>query len=156
MAVDNPIRRLRRWLYKGHRPNWIAKIANRTAVLMSRSGLANLVTLEVPGRKSGRIVSLPLVMAEVGGRRYLVSMLGKEVQWVLNVRAAGGQAVINTGTPEPVQLTEIPVEQRAPILKEYLRLAPGARPHVTVTPDSPLADFEKVAPDLPVFQVTPR
>ena len=45
--------------------------------------------MEVPGRRSGRIVSLPLVVATVRGERYLVSMLGEEVNWVRNVRAAG-------------------------------------------------------------------
>ena len=32
---------------------------------------------------------MPLVVATVGGERYLVSMLGEEVNWVRNVRAAG-------------------------------------------------------------------
>jgi hypothetical protein len=39
----------------------------------------------MPGLRSGRIVVLPLVMAVVEGERYLVSMLGKQVNWVKNV-----------------------------------------------------------------------
>jgi hypothetical protein len=39
----------------------------------------HLVTLEVPGRRSGRPISFPLVMAVVDGQRYLVSMLGADV-----------------------------------------------------------------------------
>jgi hypothetical protein len=46
-----------------------------------------LVTLEVMGRRSGRWISLPLVMAVVDGQRYLVSMLGENAAWVQNVRA---------------------------------------------------------------------
>jgi hypothetical protein len=38
-------------------------------------------TLEVIGRRSGKIVSLPVVVAVVDGERYLVSMLGDDVQW---------------------------------------------------------------------------
>jgi len=112
-----------------------------------------MVTLEVTGRKSGRTVSLPVVVAVVDGQRYLVSMLGENVNWVQNVRAAGGKAVLHSGSREEVHLEEVPVDQRAPILKAYLQRAPGARPHVPVNKDAPMADFEKVAADFPVFRV---
>jgi deazaflavin-dependent oxidoreductase (nitroreductase family) len=122
---------------------------------VASSGVASnyLVTLEVPGRKSGRIFSLPVVLAVVDGQRYLVSMLGENVQWVLNVRAAGGRAVLRSGGREAVQLEEVPADQRAPILKNYLQRAPGARPHVPLNKDAALAEFEKIAPAFPVFRV---
>jgi hypothetical protein len=34
-----------------------------------------------------------------------------------------------------------------------LQRAPGARPHVPVAKDAPIADFEEVAADFPVFRV---
>jgi len=144
-----------RWMYRGQRPNWIARIMNRTSAVAGSLGVAPnyLVTLEVIGRKSGRTVSLPLVVAVVDGERYLVSMLGENVQWVRNVRAAGGRAVIQSGGREEVQLEEVPIEERAPILKVYLHRAPGARPHMPVDKNAPLADFEKVATAFPVFRV---
>jgi hypothetical protein len=79
-----------RWLYRGQRPNWIARILNRAWAAVASSGVASnyLVTLEVTGRKSGRTISLPVVLAIVDGQRYLVSMLGDNVHWVQNVRAA--------------------------------------------------------------------
>jgi hypothetical protein len=40
-------------------------------------------------------------------------------------------------------------------LKAYLQRAPGARPHVPVSKDAPLADFEQIAPAYPVFRVGP-
>ncbi len=82
-----------------------------------------LVTLEVTGRKSGRTVSLPVVVAVVDGQRYLVSMLGEHVQWVHNVRAAGGRAVLRSGGREEVHLEEVPPDARAPILRTYLQRA---------------------------------
>jgi len=82
-------------------------------------------TLEVTGRKSGRTISLPVVMAVVDGQRYLVSMLGEDVNWVQNVRAAGGRAVLRSGGREEVQLEEVPADQRAPILRAYLQRAPA-------------------------------
>ena len=60
--------------------------------------------MEVPGRRSGRIVSLPLVVAAVDDERYLVSMLGEGVNWVRNVRAAGGEVALRHGHREEVRM----------------------------------------------------
>lgn len=146
----------KQWLYRGQRPNRIAKLLNRAwAILASRSIASNgLVALEVIGRKSGRIISFPLVMVTVDGQRYLASMLGDNTQWVRNVRKSGGRAVLRSGGREDVQLEEIPADQRAPILKAYLQAAPGARPHVPVDKDAPLTEFEKIAPAFPVFRLS--
>jgi deazaflavin-dependent oxidoreductase (nitroreductase family) len=144
-----------RWLYRGQRPNWIARILNRVSAAVGSSGVTPnyLVTLEVIGRKSGRMISLPVVMVVADGQRYLVSMLGDDANWVQNVRAAGGRAVLRSGGREEVQLEEIAVGQRARILKAYLQRAPGARPHVPVNKDAPLADFERIAAAFPVFRL---
>jgi hypothetical protein len=144
-----------RWLYRGKRPNWIARIVNRATAGIASAGVAHnfLVTLEVTGRKSGWTLSLPVVVAIVDGERYLVSMLGDNVSWVQNVRAAGGRAVLRSGGREEIQLEEIAAEQRAPILKAYLQRAPGARPHVPVNKDATLAEFQKVAAAFPVFRI---
>lgn len=144
-----------RWLYRGQRPNWIARMLNRAWAAIFSSGVLPdyMVTLEVTGRKSGRTVSLPVAVAVVNRQRYLVSMLGENVQWVHNVRAAGGRAVIRKHGREEVHLEEVPAEQRAPILKAYLQRAPGARPHVPVDKDAPLAEFEQVATAFPVFRL---
>jgi deazaflavin-dependent oxidoreductase (nitroreductase family) len=145
----------KQWLYRGQRPNWIARMLNSAWAAVASWGVASnsVVTLEVTGRKSGRTVSLPVVVAVVDGQRYLVSMLGENVNWVQNVRAAGGRAVLRSGGREEIHLEEVPADQRAPILREYLQRAPGARPHVPVNKDAPIEDFEKVAADFPVFRV---
>jgi deazaflavin-dependent oxidoreductase (nitroreductase family) len=146
----------RRWLYRGRRPNWIARILNRAWATVVSLGVASndYVTLEVTGRKSGRIVSFPLVMVTVDGQRYLVSMLGENAQWVRNVQASGGKAVLRRGGREAVQLEEVPADRRAPILKAYLQIARGAQPHVPVNKDAPLGEFEKIAAAFPVFRLT--
>jgi deazaflavin-dependent oxidoreductase (nitroreductase family) len=148
----------KRWLYRGQRPGQIAKIVNRMwAIVASRNVMSNgLVALEVIGRKSGRIISFPLVMVTVDGQRYLASMLGDNTQWVRNVRAAGGAAVLRNGGREDVRLEEISVDQRAPILKAYLQAAPGARPHVLVDKDAPLAEFEEIVATHPVFRLVSK
>jgi len=148
----------KQWLYRGQRPGWIAKILNRMwANTASKKVMDNgLVALEVIGRKTGRVISFPLVMVTVDEQRYLASMLGEDAQWVRNVRAANGKAVLRSGGYENVQLEEIPADQRAPLLKAYLHAAPGARPHVPIDMDAPLADFDKIAVEFPVFLVVSK
>jgi hypothetical protein len=148
-------RDFKRWLYRGNRPHLLARGLNRIWAVLHARGIAPgwLVTLEVPGRRSGRTISFPLVMASVGGERYLVSMLGNEAAWVANVRANGGNAVLRHGREQRVRLEEVAASERAPVLKEYLQRAPGARPHVPLSKDAPLADFEAIAGNFPVFRL---
>ncbi len=146
-----------RWLYRGRRPNWIARLLNALGAAVASTGVTatvGMVTLEVVGRRSGRTIALPVAVVVVDGQRYLVSMLGDHVQWVKNVRATGGRAVLRSGGREHIILKEVSAERRAPILRAYLRRAPGARPHMLVSKDAPLADFEQIAPAYPVFRVT--
>jgi hypothetical protein len=148
---------LQRWFYAGGRPNRVARILDRgTAALSARGGGPDyLVTLEVPGRRSGRIVSLPLVVAVVDAERYLVSMLGEDVNWVRNVKAAGGNVTLRHGRREEVHLEEVAPDRRAPVLKAYLQRATNARAHLPIDKDAPLAEFERVSPRFPVFRVVP-
>jgi len=146
-----------RWLYRGKRPNRIARVVNRMWAVIFSLGIVHnyAATLEVTGRKSGRKISLPVAIAVVGGERYLVSMLGDNVQWVRNVRASNGRAALLEGKRKEIRLQELPAERRAPILKAYLRRAPGARPHIPMSQDAPLSEFEKIAAAYPVFRVAP-
>ena len=90
---------LQRWFYRGGRPNRAARVLDRvTAAVYARGVSPNyLVTLEVPGRSTGRTIRFPLVMVVVEGERYLVSMLGGGTNWVQNMRAAGGRPSCATG-----------------------------------------------------------
>lgn len=147
-----------KWLYRGGHPNRIASALNRLSAVVHALGIARnyLVTLEVCGRRSGRKLSLPLVMAVVDGQRYLVAMLGAEVDWVRNVKVANGDVTLRHGLREQVHLEELPADRRGPILKAYLKRAPGARPHMAVHKDAPISEFERVASQYPVFRVIPR
>lgn len=148
--------RSRRWLYRGRRPHGLARLLNRGQVVLAARGIGpeRVVALEVVGRRSGRTVALPVVVAEHRGERYLVSMLGEDANWVRNVRAAGGRAVLRHGRAEDVHLEEVPATERAKILRRYVSLAPGARAHVGLSPRAPVADFEQIAPRFPVFRIT--
>jgi deazaflavin-dependent oxidoreductase (nitroreductase family) len=146
---------LARWFYRGGRPNRVARLLDRGSAMVCALGVAPdyMVTLEVAGRRTGRIVRLPLVMVVVDGERYLVSMLGEDVNWVRNVKAADGRVTLRHGRSEDVRLEEVAPEHRAPVLKDYLRRAPRAGAHMPVGRDAPLAEFERVSPRFPVFRV---
>ena len=147
-----------RWLYKSGRPNRFAQLQNQASAAVYAAGIwpRRAAALDVRGRKSGRVVSLPVVIAEVRGERYLVSMLGQDVNWVRNVRAAGGDAVLRHGRREAVRLVEVPADARPPILRRYLEAAPGARAHAAVDRRAPVQAFERIARQIPVFRITDR
>ncbi|MFN8162425.1 MAG: nitroreductase/quinone reductase family protein [Solirubrobacterales bacterium] len=146
---------LKRLMYRGGRPGRVAAAANRLNAIAGSAGLwpNRLVTLEVRGRRSGRLVSFPVMVADHDGERYLVAMLGKGTNWVSNVQAAGGHAVIRHSGREPVRLQEVDPPARAPILRRYLEVAPGGRPHIPVDRRAPLAEFERIAAQYPVFRI---
>jgi deazaflavin-dependent oxidoreductase (nitroreductase family) len=147
-----------RWMYRTGRPGTLARVMNRISAIQFSAGMlspARAMTLEVRGRRTGRLISFPVVVAEYQGGRYLVSMLGNDTSWVHNVRAAGGRAVLRRRRREQVRLVEEEPGDRAPILRRYLEVAPGARPHLPVDRHSPLAEFERIAGQFPVFQIIP-
>ena len=105
--------RLRR-MYPGGRAD---RTATRFARVWSRVFALGLqprrwVTLEVPGRVTGRPTRFPLGMADLDGHWYLVSMLGEDCNWVRNVRAAGGRATLVRRRRRDVVLEEVPVGDR--------------------------------------------
>jgi deazaflavin-dependent oxidoreductase (nitroreductase family) len=149
---------VKRWMYRTGRPGILARVMNRISAVQFSAGVlspARAKTLEVPGRRTGRLVSFPVVVAEYQGEWYLVSMLGKDANWVLNVRAAGGRAVLRRRGRDQVHLEEVEPGDRAPILRRYLAVAPGARPHLPVDRHAPLEEFERIADQYPVFRITP-
>jgi len=101
--------------------------------------------------------SRSVVIADYQGERYLVAMLGEQTNWVRNVRAAGGRAVLlhglRHGRREDLRLEEVAVHNRPAILRRYLALAPGARPHINIDRDGSLAEFDRIAPEIPVFRI---
>ena len=146
-----------RAMYAGGRADATARRFARAWAAVFRLGLMprRWVTLEVAGRRSGRATRFPLGMADVGGERYLVSMLGERCNWVQNVRAADGRVTLRHRRAVQCRLAEVPVSERAPIIKRYLGRVPGARPHLPVDRRAPLADFQAIADRYPVFRVAP-
>jgi polyisoprenoid-binding protein YceI len=146
-----------RAMYAGGRGDATARRFSRLWATVFGLGLLprRWVTLEVPGRRSGRLTRFPLGMADLSGQWYLVPMLGERCNWVQNVRAADGRVALRRRRPVACHLTEVPVAERAPVIRRYLQKVPGARPHIPVGRHAPMADFEAIAPCYPVFRVSP-
>lgn len=144
-----------RAMYAGGRGDATARRFSRLWAAVFGLGLMprRWVTLEVPGRRSGKLTRFPLGMADVSGQWYLVPMLGEGCNWVRNVRAADGRVTLRRRRALSCLLTEVPVAERAPIIRRYLQQVPGARPHIPVDRHAPMADFEAIAPRYPVFLV---
>lgn len=148
---------LMRLFYRNWRPTRLGRLANWFACLWSGLGLPPKfqAVLEVQGRTSGRTRSTPVVIATVEGQGYLVSMLGPGSDWVKNVEAAHGDAVVRQGRRRPVHIVVVPPEQRAPILQEYVRIASSGRQHFPLPVGAPLSDFEAIAGRYPVYRIDP-
>jgi hypothetical protein len=104
---------LLRLCYRNWRPTRLGRWANRLWCWWSGLGMPPRfqAALEVRGRTSGRIHSNPVVIAKVEDREYLVSMLGPGSDWVKNVEAAYGDAVIRQGRRRRVHLVSVPREE---------------------------------------------
>jgi len=149
--------RLLRLFYRDWRPTRVGRWINRLAGRWSALGLsARDAVLEVEGRASGQRRSTPVVIATVEGNRYLVSMLGPGSDWVKNVEAAHGDAVLRQGRRRPIHLVSVPAAERAPILREYVRVATSGRHHLPVAVGAPLSEFETIADRYPVYRIDPK
>jgi len=146
-----------RMFYRNWRPTRVGRWVNRLACWWSGLGLPPgfQAALEVRGRASGRRRSSPVVIATVDGKQYLVSILGPGSDWVKNVEAAHGDAIIRQGRRRRVCLVAVPPEQRAAILREYVRIAQSGRLHFPLAVGAPLSDFEAIAERYPVYRIDP-
>lgn len=146
-----------RLFYRDWQPTRFGRWANRFQCWWSGLGLPPrlMAALEVRGRTSGRRRSQVIVIASLDGKRYLVSMLGARSEWVKNVEAAHGDAFIRQGRRRPVHLVLVPPEGRAPILREYVRIAMSGRQHFPLSVGAPLSEFEVIAERYPVYRIDP-
>jgi len=141
---------------KTYHVNFADRMENALITTLLRAGVKMGTTslLTIRGRKSGQPHTVPVVLVEQDGERWLVAPYGV-VQWVRNIRAAG-TATLNRGRrSETISVTELPAQEAAPILKEYLlHVSGGVRSYFDAKRDSPLEAFERDAPRHPVFRIT--
>ena len=139
----------------GRLPRWLGP-ANRVIIAFQHRGvvIGTMRLLSVPGRKSGKMRTTPISPLTVDGQRYIVGGL-ESSDWIKNARAAGWGILARGRKEERVNLIELPVEERASILREF----PQKVPHgvqffnqVYGVSGDPM-EFAALAPHCPVFRV---
>lgn len=134
-------------MIKTHRMGPGFRLANAVMTALLRRGVkaGSNVLLTVPGRKSGLPRTTPVTILEWNGERYLQSPFG-EVDWVRNLRVAGGATLTRGRQAETISVVEVPSAEAAQVYKATIASYPALiKGSFDVTPDSPLADFEREA-----------
>ena len=141
------------WFYRGARATALGRAFSHFWAAWAGLGLPpwRQMGLELPGRKTGQPRRIAVVIVHYAGQRFLVSMLG-ECEWVRNARVSGRATLIGWRRC-PVRLEEVPAAARGAIIQAYLRVAPGARPHIGLDASADLVACQAVAPHHPVFRI---
>ncbi|MFN8162619.1 MAG: nitroreductase family deazaflavin-dependent oxidoreductase [Solirubrobacterales bacterium] len=138
-------------------PGWFTKnVFNRIVAGATKLGIsvAGSRLLEVEGRKSGEWRKTPVNLLVFEGDRYLVAPRGN-TQWARNLRASGGGRLLVGRRAEEFKATEVPEDERPPLLRAYLekwKWEVGAF-FGGVGPDSSEEELRRIAPDHPAFRI---
>ena len=140
-----------------NKPNGMTKKVNSFLGWLSGIGIGpkKQVQLTVRGRKSGQPRTVAVNVVEYEGKRYLVAPRGT-TEWSRNALAANGEAVIKHGKPEDVRLVDVPVAERVPIIQKYVKETAIVRKEFGVEVDSPLGEYQRIAPNHPTFRIDAR
>jgi deazaflavin-dependent oxidoreductase (nitroreductase family) len=139
------------------KPGWFTThVFNNVVAGLTRLGISVLGSrvLRVRGRTSGEWRTTPVNLLTFEGERYLVAPRG-ETQWVKNIRKAGGGELQLGRKTEPIQVSELPDEQKPDLLRAYLK---RWKAEVGVFFDGVSAtssdeEVRRIAPKHPVFRI---
>jgi deazaflavin-dependent oxidoreductase (nitroreductase family) len=122
----------------------------RAGVKLFGPGHYPMYLLTVRGRKSGLPRTVPIVIWEHDGKRYVGSVYGI-VDWVRNLRAAKEANLTRGRRSETVNVIELSQKEAALVLREDIRAGnPFARSY-GVTADASLEAFEHAVLTHPIF-----
>ena len=141
------------------RPDWFTRsVFNPLVSLLTRLGVSvyGSRVLAVRGRTTGVWRTTPVNLLEYRGQQYLVAPRGV-TQWVRNVRA-GADAELRLGARRhSIRLVEMPDAEKPDLLRAYLRKWRWevGQFFEGVGPEASPADLQRIAPNHPVFHITP-
>jgi deazaflavin-dependent oxidoreductase (nitroreductase family) len=133
---------------------------NKIVVGLQRLGVAfgPMQLLTVAGRRTAVPRTFPIAVVSVNGGRYIFQAYPKAA-WVANVRAAGEVTLTRGRRTSAARLTEVPVEERRPLLHKLVEQSPasvGKRLVTTGLADAPTPEAAAAAADrIAVFRVEP-
>jgi hypothetical protein len=133
---------------------------NKVIVGLHRVGIAfgPMQLLTVKGRRTGRTLTFPIAVNKLRSGNYIFQAFPKAA-WVANARAADAVTLTRGRTTSTAPLTEIPVDQRGPLLRELVTSSPasvGKRFVTTGLADAPTPDgVAAAAQRIAIFRVDP-
>jgi deazaflavin-dependent oxidoreductase (nitroreductase family) len=140
------------------KPNLLDRLFNRAFGALVRLGLgfAHTYLLEVRGRKSGKLYTMPVDLLTHGGRQYLVAPRGY-TQWVRNAEVAGIVQLRKGRQVQEFQPRALSEAERPPILQAYLeQFHREVQRFFPVPAGSPVEAFTPLAPHYPAFELLPN
>jgi hypothetical protein len=136
-------------------PSAVERVFNRIfgALVGLGLGLRHNYLLQVRGRTTGRILSVPVNVLELDGRRWLVAGRGR-THWVRNAEVAGEVVLRRGRRKERCRLRVVADADKLRILGAYLdRFRTTVQRYFPVKAGSPAADFAAIAGRYPVFEL---
>jgi deazaflavin-dependent oxidoreductase (nitroreductase family) len=127
----------------------------RAGIKLVGSGNYPMYLLTVRGRKSGQPRTIPIVLLEQKGKRYLASPYGR-VNWVYNLRAAGEATLTRGRCSETVTARELPPGEAALVLRSLLSARNPFARYYGITEDTSLEAVERTLSTHPVFALESR
>jgi deazaflavin-dependent oxidoreductase (nitroreductase family) len=140
------------------RPTLVERLINRAigALVGLGIGLPHMRVLEVRGRKSGKLYSLPVDLLSEGDKLYLVAPRG-ETEWVRNAVVAGEVTLRRGSQAARYRLRALSDAEKPPILKAYLdRFRREVQRYFPVSAGSPPAAFIPHVARYPAFELERR
>jgi deazaflavin-dependent oxidoreductase (nitroreductase family) len=121
---------------------------------------SRIALLTIRGRKTGRERTAPVGVFDRDGRKYIVAAFG-EVNWVLNLRAAGAVTLSQGKRTARYAAEQVHGEEADLVLRDCLAAylpsplaGPMLRQRIAVTADAPLEVLAVEARRTPVFRLT--
>ena len=144
MARTSPVPRFVLWA------NVLTTTLLRVGVPLVGPGGAPMYLITVPGRKSGQPRTTPIAILNQEGRRYVFTPYGV-VDWVRNLRVAGGASLTRARRTEWVRATELPAVETSLMLKKFLASGNPIGRFFHIPADASDGEFEQAALSHPVF-----
>ena len=140
------------------KPNLLDRLFNRAfgSLVCLGLGFEHTYLLEVRGRKSGKIYSMPVDLLTENGKQYLVAPRGY-TQWVRNAEVAGEVRLRKGRQVQAFRLQTLSEAERPPILKAYLdRFRREVQRFFPMPAGSPVEVFAPLAHRYPAFELLPN
>jgi hypothetical protein len=139
-------------------PRWLGP-ANRVITTLQRHGIAffSFHLLTVPGRVSGTMRTTPVSPLFLDDGCYVVSI--GDTEWVKNARVSGWGTLARGRREWRVDLVELGLAARIPVLREFPVRVPRGAPFLvqtgSVAAPGDAEAFEAAAEHLAVFRAVP-